>query len=194
MGIEETARLAGHSRWCELQLFEALGRFAVTSPEPAVKVLLGAHCGLHSWHAELWHERMPEIRATGSDQLTRPASHALAGVVASVIAPEAPELSIERLVGVYRVFLPRLVAAYTNHLEVVRGSTDQPTERVLRLVIRDELEQWHEGEMMIQSLVRSPDHVRRATDRQREIEARMVAAGGVTVPDPGPALERADTG
>jgi hypothetical protein len=36
--------------------------------------------------------------------------------------------------------------------------------------------------MMLQSLIRTPDHVRRAADHQAKLEAIMVEAGGITGP------------
>ena len=45
-----------------------------------------------------------------------------------------------------------------------------------------ELEDWRDGEMLIQSLMRSPDDVRRAAERQGELEQLMFAAGGIAGP------------
>jgi hypothetical protein len=96
--------------------------------------------------------------------------------------PEAPELTIEKLVGVYRVLLPRKIAAYTFHLNATSRITDAPTIRSLRFILQDEMEDWREGEMLLQSLIQTPEEVERASRRQQELEQLMLAAGGITGP------------
>jgi hypothetical protein len=60
--------------------------------------------------------------------------------------------------------------------------TDAPTIRILNFILQDELEDWRDGEMLIQSLLRSPDEVERAAAHQGRLEAMMVAAGGIAGP------------
>jgi hypothetical protein len=184
IGIEETARLAGLYRWCELQLFEVTGRRAVTVPEPAVKRVLGAHSSLHAWHADLWADRLPELHETGPDRLTRPVDDALAQFAAAVAAPDGGGSTIGTLVGVYRVFVPHVATAYRRHLGAVDGQTDAPTARTLTLVLRDLDEQWHEGEALLQSLLRTPAEVARAATRLAELESAWVGSQGLAVDDP----------
>jgi hypothetical protein len=99
-----------------------------------------------------------------------------------VTAPEAPGETIEKLVGVYRVLIPHKVAAYTFHLNATSTITDAPTIRWLKFILEDEMEDWRDGEMMLQSLIRSRGDVERAATRARELEALMVEAGGIAGP------------
>jgi len=96
--------------------------------------------------------------------------------------PEAPELTIEKLVGVYRVLIPRKIAAYTFHLNATSRITDAPTMRSLKFILQDEFEDWREGEMLLQSLISTPEEVDRAANRQRELERLVLATGGITGP------------
>jgi hypothetical protein len=180
--VEESARRIGNYKWAEMKLFEALGGWVATVPELDVKMRLGTHCYKHAWHAELWHKRLPELREMNPDRLTKPPNEALVRFVEALTEPEAPELTIEKLVGVYRVLIPRFVAAYTFHLNATSRITDAPTIRSLQFVLQDELDDWRDGEMLIQSLVETPDELRRAAARQANLEALMVAAGGVAGP------------
>ena len=41
---------------------------------------------------------------------------------------------------------------------------------------------WRDGELMLQSLITTADHVRRAAEHQAKLEAIMVEAGGITGP------------
>ena len=111
--VEESARRVGHYAWIEMRLFEALGGWVATVPELDVKTTLGRHCYHHAWHAELWVKRLPELREMRPERLIQPPNADMEAFVAALTEPEAPNLTIEKLVGVYRVLLPRKIAAYT---------------------------------------------------------------------------------
>ena len=180
--VAETARRVGNYKWTEMKLFEALGGWVATVPELDIKMRLGTHCYHHAWHAELWHKRLPELREMKPERLTVPANEAMERFIAAMTEPEAPELTIEKLVGVYRVLIPRFIAAYTYHMNNTSEITDAPTIRSLKFALQDEFEDWRDGEMMLQSLINTPDDVRRATEHQAALEAIMVEAGGITGP------------
>ncbi len=181
-GVEESARRVGHYKWVEMRLFEALGGWVATVPELDVKLRLGTHCYHHAWHAELWHKRLPELREMNPDRLTLPANDEFVAFMDAMTEPEAPEQTIEKLVGVYRVLIPRKIAAYTYHLNVTSTVTDAPTIRSLTFILQDELADWRDGEMLLQSLITTPEEVRRAAEHQVRLETLMVAAGGIAGP------------
>src|SRR5438067_7471324 len=180
--VEESARRVGNYKWVEMRLFEALGGWVATGAEMDVKIRLGTHCYKHAWHAELWHKRLPELREMNPDRLTQPANDAMVAFMNAVTEPEAPEQTIEKLAGVYRVLIPRKIAAYTYHLNVTSTITDAPTIRSLKFILTDEHDDWRDGEMMLQSLIRTPEDAERASARTRHLEALMVKAGGIAGP------------
>jgi hypothetical protein len=180
--VEESARRVGNYKWAEMKLFEALGGWVATVPELDVKMRLGTHCYKHAWHAELWHKRLPELREMNPDRLTHPANDAMVRFVDALTEPEAPELTIEKLVGVYRVFIPHFIAAYTFHLNNTSRITDAPTIRSLTFILQDEFDDWRDGEMMIQSLIESPEEVDRAVAHQAALQKLMLEAGGIAGP------------
>ena len=61
------------------------------------------------------------------ERLTVPPNDELVAFMDAMTEPEAPELTIEKLVGVYRVLIPRKIAAYTYHLNNTSRITDAPT-------------------------------------------------------------------
>jgi hypothetical protein len=192
-GVVESARRVGNYKWIEMRLFEALGGWVATIPELDVKLVLGRQCYHHAWHAELWNKRLPELREMNTERLTDPPNDAMVQFVDAMREPEAPELTIEKLVGVYRVLIPRKVAAYTFHMNVTSRITDAPTIRSLNFVLQDEMEDWREGEMLLQSLIQTPEEVGRAAKRQQELEQLMLSAGGITGPGTlGESAEQAD--
>jgi hypothetical protein len=180
--VEESALRVGHYAWIEMRLFEALGGWVATVPELDVKTTLGRHCYHHAWHAELWHKRLPELREMRPERLIRAPNAALEAFVAALTEPEAPDVTIEKLVGVYRVLLPRKIAAYTYHLAATSRITDAPTIRSLGFILDDETTDWREGEMLLQALIQTGDEVARAARRQSELEGLMVQAGGIAGP------------
>ena len=180
--VEETARRVGNYKWIEMRLFEVLGGWVATVPELDVKMRLGTHCYKHAWHAELWHKRLPELREMNQARLTEPPNDEMVAFVDGMTGPEAPDQTIEKLVGVYRVLIPHKIAAYTFHLNNTSSITDAPTMRSLRFAIQDEYEDWRDGEMIIQSLLDTPEKVDRASSHQAALEKLMVAAGGIAGP------------
>ncbi|GAC1597242.1 MAG: hypothetical protein NVS3B21_21650 [Acidimicrobiales bacterium] len=180
--VEETARRVGNYKWIEMKLFEALGGWVATVPELDVKLKLGTHCYKHAWHAELWHKRLPELREMNPERLTVPANDAVVEWMDAITEPGAPEETIEKLVGVYRVLIPRKIAAYTYHLNNTSTITDAPTMRSLRFALADEFEDWRDGEMILQSLIETEEEAHRAASHQAKIEALAVKAGGIAGP------------
>jgi hypothetical protein len=180
--VEETARRVGAYKWIEMRLFEALGGWVATVPELDVKLRLGTHCYHHAWHAELWHKRLPELREMNPERLTKPANAEIEAFMLAVTEPTAAELTIEKLVGVYRVLIPHKIAAYTYHLNNTSTVTDAPTIRTLNLILQDEMSDWRDGEMLIQSLMTSPDDAHRAATHQAMLESLMITAGGIVGP------------
>jgi hypothetical protein len=180
--VEESARRVGNYKWAEMRLFEVLGGWVATVPELDVKLVLGRHTYHHAWHSELWHKRLPELREMNPDRLTLPPNDAFVTFMEAVREPEAPELTIEKLVGVYRVLIPRFIAVYTYHLNGTSTITDAPTIRSLKFALQDEFDDWRDGEMLLQSLIDSPEKVERAGRRQMELEKLYLASGGIAGP------------
>ena len=174
--LEELARRAGAYCWLEGRLFETLGGWVPTVPEPEVKLALAAHAREHAWHAGLWKERLPLTREMSPERLTAPASAQVEAFAAALAEARSEDQTIEKLVGAYRVLLPRMIVAYSEHLRVTTEVTDGPVVRALRLVLRDEMEGWARGEELIQSLLRNEGHVRRAADHQALLEVMLATA------------------
>ena len=60
--------------------------------------------------------------------------------------------------------------------------TDAPTIRSLKFALQDEFEDWRDGEMLLQSLIDTPEKVDRAARRQADLEKLYVASGGIAGP------------
>jgi hypothetical protein len=72
-----------------------------------------------------------------------------------------------------------LIGVYTYHLNGTSTITDAPTIRSLRFALQDDFEDWRDGEMLLQSLIDTPEKAERAARRQQELETLYIRSGGV---------------
>jgi hypothetical protein len=141
--VQENARRLGAQRWVALRLFETLGGWLATTPEPTVKAMFATHCHHHAWHAELLHARLPNLNGAGVAGFTAPPPDGPLAAEVDALAQAAT--TADRLHAVYGVLLPALIAECTAHLEATNAITDGPTARVLTLVQRDLVDHLREG-------------------------------------------------
>jgi len=194
--LGQAAELHGAYRWIEHRLFELTGAWAAEAPLAEVQLHLDEVSGLHAWHAELWADRLPALDGVDHASLTRPLGPAV-GPLLAALAGEGSELSgeteedpdeppvgagsirgvLQRLTGLYRVVVPRLIVSYDRHLVRTSPVTDGPTIRALRLVLRDQHESWQAGELLIQGLLERPHDAAVAAATQRRLESIVVGAG-----------------
>lgn len=173
--LVEAARRLGHYAWAEMRTFETLGSWTHTIPEPAVAAVVGAHANQHAWHAELWHQRFPELREWDRSEMIRPGSDGLVAFFDDVAARES---TLDRLVAAYRVLIPHLVATYSYHRNRCSPVSDGPTLRSLGFVLADDTEQHSTGTLILASTITAAA-VAAAGSTQSELETRLVEAGGI---------------
>jgi hypothetical protein len=197
----------GEYRWIEHSLYRLLGEWVVEMPIAAVQVHLDAQSMRHAWHAELWADRLPVRDGSDPDARTVPSgpANALFAALSGAAPPEAGPGSpwpaseedvfghpgaLPRLAALYRVVLPRLVTSYERHLRVVSPMTDAPVARALRLVLNDEVDDWHAGERLVERLVSRPHDVAAVYGFLQRLEAVIVGSGAtsglVAIPGPVP--------
>jgi len=167
--IEDSDRRIAAYVALEGRRFELLGRWVASTPELAVKVALERHAHHHAWHASLWEQHLPRrsgYQAPGGG----PVGRGLAACVEALGAADGPEETVERLAGAYRVVAARAVAAYSRHLASASPVSDPALSRTCRLVLADQVDDWREGEALLQSLLDCDDRIDRAARSQAGLE------------------------
>lgn len=167
------ARIIGGYVWLEERLFEVVGGWVPSVAEAVVKLRLEADSHHHAWHAALWRERLPVLQEFDPDAFVAAATPTLEQTLAAVAQSVT---TVERLVAVYRVLVPRLAVGYQRHLERASAITDGPTMRVLDLVLADERRDWQHGEALVQSVLTTSDDITQAAAWQRRLESLLVGA------------------
>jgi hypothetical protein len=176
--VDESARAIRHYRYAVERMMRILGGWIALTPELSVKLLFGRHVWDSAQHADLWGKRLPELRAAA--QVSEPANARLVAFMDALEAAEAPAQTIERVVGVYRVLKPQLLATYEAHQASVNAVYEPPTHRILTRCIEDERRHVAAGETILRHLLRTPALEERARAGQARLWALLEAAGGVT--------------
>ena len=176
--VDESARTVRHYRYAVERMMRILGGWIALTPELSVKLLLGRHVWDNAQHADLWGKRLPELRAAA--QVSEPANARLVAFMDALEAAEAPGQTIERVVGVYRVLKPQLLATYEAHLASANAVYEPPTCRILARCIEDERRHLAAGEIILRHFLRTPALTERARACEARLWALLEAADGVT--------------
>lgn len=183
LGVAALAQRIGRAVFVEERLFEILGGWITDTPDPLVKERLAAHCHRHAAHVAMWRERLPQATGVdGASMVTSPG----AGVDEALTLVSEPSDTLLRLVGVHRVLVPRLIAAHTFHRHITNAVTDAPTASVLDTVVADLVQEWRDGELVVETLLAAADpsatDVAALASHQAAVERALVSAGGILGP------------
>jgi hypothetical protein len=176
--VDESAKTVRHYRYAVERMMRFLGGWIALTPELSAKLLMGRHVWDNAQHADAWGKRLPELRA--SAQVSEPPNARLVAFMDALEATETPEQTIERVVGVYRVLKPHLLATYEAHLASANAVYEPPTCRILARCIEDERRHIAAGETILRHLLRTPALEERARAGESRLWALLEAAGGVT--------------
>jgi hypothetical protein len=183
LDLHQSAELLGAYCAIERSLFELTGSLATQAETVAeIGVYLDSLSTEHAWHAEMWADRLPVV--SGIDAQALVVVPTAAGEVLEELASGG---QVEKMAGLFRVVLPRLIASYAYHEAYASAASEPPTRRALRLVLRDEAEALVAGEALVQGLLGTPEAVVATGQTVIRLESRLVQAGVLLglVPWPG---------
>jgi hypothetical protein len=169
----------GRYVWTQKRLFEITGGWVQVTPEANVKLFLATASTKHAWHAELFERLIPEVPGFTPAEVVGPPNPAFAELLAAIANNDLAEQSIERLISMYRVIVPNTVGEYQRHIGAASIVCDQPIIRALSLALRDDEQTLHDAQTGLQSLVLGASNQVRAEKYRQDLEARLVAIGGI---------------
>lgn len=173
--VRENSRRLANYRYLEVELMEMLGGWSHTTPQLAFKATLGYHVYDHALAADMLGERLTQLRSS-SDRRIAP-NDEFVKLCESVWNLEN---TVDRLVAVYRVLEPHLVSTYVYHAEATDPLADSPTVRLMRNLAAMGQSHIAWGQMVLENLAAEPELRVRALALQSELEAQLVACGGIT--------------
>jgi hypothetical protein len=175
---DHSARLLRNYRYVVERAMRALGGWIALTPELSAKLLLGRHVWDLAQHCDAFGRRLPELRAHA--QVSEAANPGVVAFMDHLEEPEGRDQTVERLIGVYSVLKPHLLATYRDHLARANAVYEPPTRRILERCIDDEERHIAEGDTTLRHLLRQASVRARAASRQRRLEALLASAHGVT--------------
>jgi len=176
--VEDSARLVRNYRYAVERMMRILGGWIALTPEISAKLLFGRHVWDNAQHADALGRRLPELRSTGG--VSEPANAEVVAFMDAVESAQSPEQTVERVVGIYRVLKPHLLASYEEHLARANTVYEPPTQRILSRCAEDERRHIAAGAVVLRHLMTTPSTAERARAWQARLGALLERAGGVT--------------
>ena len=179
--VEAVARRVRNFRYAEEWIMMILGGWVATVPELPVKTGLGRIIWETAQTADRFGNRLPELRCgTRSVSASEAPNEGFAAFVRSIAEPEAPTRTIEKLTGVFDVFLPHLVEAWERTAAETDPIADAPTIKILEESLTAARRHIAWGREVLHTLCTTPGEGERRRARREALESELQACGGVT--------------
>lgn len=178
--VETTARRLRNYRYAEEWMMMIMGGWIATIPEIPVKTGLGKIIYQDSIHADWLGKRLPELRGGRSLRgASLPGNEGFAAFIQELAAPEAPELTIEKLVGIFKVLKPHLIDTYERNARETDQISDAPTVELLYDIVAKERQHVAWGDEVLRALCNTDGRRARALAREQQVSQLLEKCGGV---------------
>jgi hypothetical protein len=175
---EESARRVRTFATVEERAAQLLESFAGSIDSDHGSATLVRHARHHAFHAELLRERVADASGNKGDA----AEDAAVGAFLDALAADE---AVAFLTGVYRVLLPRAIAAYTYFVRALGSDASDADQRWYDMILKDSFDSVRDGELLLQSLLLEGGEaaVQASADRKAQLENLILQAGGLVGPD-----------
>lgn len=171
---KDAARRAATFGWISTQLSDVLKKWAGKADSDAAKTVFAKHAANFGWHAKLWKEEILGGKGKADPGDTKK-------IVDAVTATDPGDL-VAALTAVYRVLIPRVVAAQTYHQNALNVHDDAATHRWVPFMLQDQLEAVRDGELLLQALLNDTKAVESSSSTRAALESMIVEIGGLLGP------------
>ncbi len=179
--VEAIARRVRNFRYAEEWTMMILAGWIATIPEVPVKTGLGKIVWDCAQSADALGKRLPELRCgRKAVEASEAANGGFAEFVRVLSEPETPDLSIEKLAGVFDVLKPHLLAVYERTMRETDQITDAPTVELLEDAVRRTRKHIAWGDEVLERLCDTDGKRERRRRRASALRAQLEACGGVT--------------
>jgi hypothetical protein len=179
--VEATARRMRNFRYAEEWTMMMLAGWIATIPEIPVKTGLGKVVWETALAADALGRRLPELRCgRRASQSSETPNAAFAELIQELAAPEAPDLTIEKLVGVFEVLKPHLIEVYERHVRETDAIADAPSIEILEDIVRKTRRHVAWGLEVLDRLADTDARRERRRLRAGRLTEQLRASGGVT--------------
>ncbi len=179
--VEASARRIRNFRYAEEWMMLMLGGWLATIPEVPVKTGLGKIIWEGAQAADAFGRRLPELRCGRASVVASEAANpGFAALVQAVAEPERPDLTIEKLAGLFDVLKAHLLAVYERTARETDPITDAPTIEILDDVARRTRRHLAWADEVLARLCDTEERRQRRRRRAVMLRAQLEACGGVT--------------
>lgn len=179
--VEATALRVRNFRYAEEWIMMMMGGWVATIPEIPVKTGLGKVIWETAQAADEFGKRLPELRCGRKALEASEASNsAFVDLIQAIAEPESPDLTIEKLAGLFDVLIPHLVEIYELHNRETDPICDAPTMLILEDIVRRKRQHIQWGQEVLDTLCETDALKKRRRERADHIGSLLRASGGVT--------------
>ena len=179
--VASVARRVRNFRYAEEWMLMIMGGWVATIPEVPVKTGLGKVIWEGAQAADELGKRLPELRCgRKAVEASEAANEGFAAFIQAVAEPESPDLSVEKLVGVFDVLKPHLVEVYEATMRETDQIADAPTIELLETIVRKSRRHIAWGQEVLDRLCDTEALRERRRQRADELSEALGKSGGVT--------------
>ena len=172
--VEENVALLLRYAWIEKRAMEIALHWLAPAPEWEIKEALGLHLHVDSQHVAALRARIGEMRSP-APRMDVTCDPALDRFFDELLTARD---SIEKIVGLYGVLKPALLAAYRQHYAAINPVADYPTRYMLKHILVDEEETVLWGEQAVAVALQTPEAREGASVWSEHLAVFLAAAGG----------------
>jgi len=179
--VEATARRVRNFRFAEEWMMMLMGGWLATIPEVPVKTGLGKVIWETAQTADQLGTRLPELRCgRRAVESSESPNRGFGDFIEAVCEPEAPDLTIEKLTGVFDVLKPHLVDVYERTMRETDQICDAPTIDLLDDAARKTRRHVAWGQEVLERLCDTDAKHESRRACAVELRAKLTESGGVT--------------
>ena len=173
--VEENVSRFLRYAWIEKRAMEVGLFWLASTPEWEVKEALGLHLSFDADHAADIRVRVSEMRNPMPRMDVSP-DPAIDQFFDELLTAQD---TVEKIVGLYGVLKPALLAAYRTHFAKSNPVIDHPTRRMIKHILIEEEEVMDWGVRAVTAVTQSPAAQAKADQWQAHLNAYLQAMGGI---------------